>query len=178
MAEQENQVKHWLAFYVKSRHEKRVTERLQNVGIEVFCPLTTIKVRWGDRWKKVQKPLINGYIFARVTETGRREVLQDPAIYRTVFWNGRPALIRNEEIEVMQLFLREGENVKMDSFHPGERVKVTGGGNVLGIAGMEGVVVMVKGSRVLLRIKSLQAQLSMTVPRRLLSRFEATIESI
>ena len=129
-------------------------------------------VRWNDRWKKVHKPLINGYVFARVTEQERREVLEDPGIIHTVFWNGRPAHIRNEEMEAMQLLISKGSNIKMQPLHPGYRVKVTEGGHVLGIAGLEGVVLKIKGNQVSLRMESLQVQLSMTVPRRMLTRFE------
>jgi len=39
-------------------------------------------------------------------------------------------------------------------------------------AGVEGVVVKVKGNQVSLRIESLQTRLSMTVPRHILSRFQ------
>jgi transcription antitermination factor NusG len=163
--------KRWFAFYVRSRHEKKVAERLCESGIEVFCPLVSIKVRWSDRWKTVQKPLINGYVFARLTEQGRREVLEDPGILNTVFWNGRPARIRNEEMQAMQLLIREGSNIKMEPLHPGNRVKITEGGQLLGIAGMEGVVLKIKGNQVSLRIESLQAQLSMTVPRYMLASF-------
>ncbi|MGF1669481.1 MAG: UpxY family transcription antiterminator [Balneolaceae bacterium] len=161
--------KSWLAFYVKPRHEKKVAERLCSCGVEVFCPLISVKVRWSDRWKTVQKPLINGYLFARVTEPERREVLNDPGIWRTVFWNGRPAIIRNEEIEVMRLLAKEGRDIKMEPLRPGSRVKVTEGGHILGIAGLEGVVLKVKGNEVCLRIETLQAQLSMTVPHHLLT---------
>ncbi|MCC5906680.1 MAG: UpxY family transcription antiterminator [Balneolaceae bacterium] len=176
MAKQKNQVKRWLAFYVKPRHEKRVAERLQNDGVEVFCPLMSIKVRWSDRWKKIQKPVITGYIFARVTEIERLEVLNDPGIWRTVFWKGRPALIRDDEIEIMRHFLNRGDNVKLEPFRTGDRVKVTDRGNMLGIAGMGGVVIKVKGNQVSLRLESLQARLSMTVPTGMLTRYESIMK--
>jgi transcriptional antiterminator RfaH len=176
MTELSNHTKRWLAFYVKPRHEKKVAERLDDMGIEVYCPLVSLKVRWSDRWKKIRKPLISGYVFARATEKERRIILEDPSIWRTVFWNGRPAIIRDEEIEVMRLLLREGCDIKIQSFRPGDRVKVTGGGHELGIAGIEGVIVKVKGNRILLRIESIQAQLSMTVPGRLLSHFEVNVK--
>lgn len=172
MAEPAYNTSRWLAFYVKPRHEKKAAERVRGFGVEVFCPLVTLKVRWSDRWKKIQKPLINGYLFARVNEIERREVLNDPAIWRTVFWKGRPALIRDQEIEVMRLLLKEGDDIRMQPFRPGARVKVTDGGYELGIAGMEAIIIMVKGKRVLLRIESLQAQLSMTVPRHILTHDE------
>jgi len=172
MPEMINHGKHWLAFYVKRHHEKKVSERLRDNGIEVFCPLVSMKVRWSDRWKKIQKPLITGYIFARVSVMERRRILNDPGIWRTVFWKGRPAIIRDEEIEVMRLFLKKGDNVKFKPFRAGESVKVTDGGNMLGIIGMEGVVLKVKGNQVSLRLDSLQAQVSMTVSHGMLTRLE------
>ncbi len=174
MAELTYNTKRWFAYYVKPRHEKKVAERLKDKGFEVFCPLVCIQVRWSDRWKKIHKPLISGYVFVRATETERREILNEPAIWHTVFWNGRAAIIRDEEIEVMRLLLNEGENVRMESFRPGDRVKVTDGGYELGLTGMEGVVVKVKGNQVSIRIESLQAQLSVTVPGRILTGFEAS----
>jgi transcription antitermination factor NusG len=172
MNEPTGNFKHWLAFYVRPRHEKTVAERLRGNGTEVFCPLVCMKVRWSDRWKKVHKPLINGYVFVRLTDAERRHVVKDPGILSTVFWNGRPALIRDEEIEIMRLLLRDGENVKLEPIHPGDRVKVTEGGNSLGIEGLEGLVVQVKGNQISLRIESLQAQLTMTVTRQILTRYK------
>jgi len=159
----------WRAFYVKPRHEKKVAKRLYNGGIEVFCPLTTVKVRWSDRLKSVQKPLINGYVFAWVTEKERREVVTDHGIYKTVFWNGEPATIREDEIEVMRLLINDAYQVETEPYQPGDRVKVTGGGYVLGIAGLEGVVLKVLGNRITLCLEGLKTQLSVTVPPHILS---------
>ena len=159
----------WRAFYVKARHEKKVAARLRKRFIEVFCPLITTKVRWSDRWKKVQKPLISGYVFARVTEKERLEVVRDPGIYKTVFWNGRPGVIRDDEIEIMRLLIKDAYRLEMESLHPGTRVKVTDGGYTMGIDGLEGVVLKVLGNRVTLFFDGLQSQLSMTVPAHILS---------
>lgn len=168
-----NDLRHWRAFYVKPRHEKKVAGRLEESGVEVFCPLVTTKVRWSDRWKKVQKPLITGYVFANVTETERREIVEDPGIFRTVFWKGKPALIRDEEIEVMKQLLGESEEVSVEKFQPGDRVKVAQGGHTLGISGLEGFVVDVRGRTVSLQLESLQIQLSITLSPHMLSKIES-----
>jgi len=177
MAEPAYTTRRWLAFYVKPRHEKKVSERVRSSGVEVFCPLVTVRVRWSDRWKKIQKPLINGYLFAHVNEFERRKVLIDPAIWRTVFWKGHPALIRDEEIEVMRHLIKAAENVEIESIRPGDRVKVTEGGYVLGITGLEGIVVKIKGNQISIRLESLQAQLSVTVPGHMLRCFDP-VESV
>lgn len=165
----------WRAFYTKPRHEKKVAERLCNKGIHVFCPLAMVKVPWSDRWKKVQKPLINGYVFARVTEKERLEVVRDPGICNTVFWNGRPATIRDDEIEVMRLLIQDAYQVKMDSLRPGARVKVTDGGYRVGIDGLEGIILKVLGNKVTLFLEGLHTQISMTVPAHILSIIKPAI---
>jgi transcriptional antiterminator RfaH len=76
MTEPTYHLKRWLAFYIRFRHEKKVAERLCDSGIEVFCPLVCVKVRWSDCWKKVQKPVINGYLSVRLTEAIRSDVLE------------------------------------------------------------------------------------------------------
>jgi hypothetical protein len=42
----------WFALYTKPRFEKKVTERLQQLGIEVYCPMITQLKQWSDRKKK------------------------------------------------------------------------------------------------------------------------------
>ncbi|MEX2600439.1 MAG: UpxY family transcription antiterminator [Balneolaceae bacterium] len=169
-ADQDRPETAWRAFYVKPRHEKKVANRLEEDGIEVFCPLVTRKVQWSDRIKKVEKPLINGYVFANVTEKERRAAVEDPGIFRTVFWKGKPALIRDEEIEIMRQLLNHSEKVAVGKYQPGDRVRVSEGGYSLGIVGMEGIVAEVHGRTVSLQLESLQIQLSITVPQYMLEK--------
>ncbi len=162
----------WRAFYVKPRHEKKVSSRLDESGYEVYCPLREAKVKWSDRWKKVKKPLINGYVFARVSERERLEAVKDPGVLRTVFWKGEPARIRDEEIETMKKLLELGGEARVDSLKPGDRVKVTEGGHTLGIKGLEGIVVQDKGRTVSLHLESLRMQLSVTLPSQMVTKIE------
>ena len=47
----------WNVLHTKPRAEKKVTESLKNIGVDVYCP-TVIEVRqWSDRKKKISKPL-------------------------------------------------------------------------------------------------------------------------
>ena len=60
--------------------------------------INTIK-QWSDRKKKISVPLIPSYIFIKVSEIERSLVLNDPSILNYIFWLGKPAIIRNEEID-------------------------------------------------------------------------------
>ena len=61
--------KKWFAVYVKSRCEKKVSQQLDDMGIESFLPLITRIKQWSDRKKKVEEPLFRSYIFVNITSS-------------------------------------------------------------------------------------------------------------
>lgn len=119
--------KTWRAFYTRPRHERKAAARLEEAGIEVYCPTVRVKVRWSDRWKKVTKVLFTSYVFARVNEKERITVLEDESISRCVLYLGKPALIRDNEIEAIRLLLDAGTNITIHRLKPGTKVRITDG---------------------------------------------------
>lgn len=154
---------YWRAFYTRPKHEKKVHDRLSQQGYEVFCPVVKTRIRWSDRWKKVYKPVLPGYIFAHVDETQRLEVVQDPSIINTVFWNKKPALVRNEEIEAMRYLIAGADEDFSDSFNSGDVVTITNGE----FRGLSGVVVRVNKQTLSLRLESLQLDFVVQIPARI-----------
>jgi len=63
--------KTWMAVYTKPRSEKKVAERLEKAGIEVYCPLQTVIKQWSDRKKKIKIPVFPSYVFVHVGESER-----------------------------------------------------------------------------------------------------------
>lgn len=108
----------WRAFYCKPRHEKKAKERLEAAGFTLFCPLIKTKVRWSDRWKRVAKPALPGYLFAKVDEPQRHALLQDDSILNCVFWNRKPAVISDLEIDTMRLLLDHAEDLTIEPIRP------------------------------------------------------------
>ena len=157
----------WYAFYVKPRHEKKASGRLEN-DYKIYCPLKEERVKWSDRWKTVTKPYIPGYIFARVTETERLALLNDRSVFRTVCWKGRPAAIREEEMDAMKRIIGDPdvEDPRLEPLSPGDRVEVKGGE----LARVNGVVVKMKGSRAVLRLESLKCSFTFTLRKALLKK--------
>jgi transcription antitermination factor NusG len=121
----------WRAFYCKPRHEKKATDRLEAAGITVFCPLIKTKVRWSDRWKRVSKPAMPGYLFAKVDDPGRLAVLQDESILNCVFWNRKPVSISDAEIDAIRLILDHADELTVEparpSIPPGATVRLDHG---------------------------------------------------
>ena len=62
---------------------------------------TTLK-QWSDRKKKVSEPLLPSYIFIKTTEKNRALPLQDTSILNYIFWLGKPAIVRESEIDILK----------------------------------------------------------------------------
>ncbi len=100
--------KKWFVFYTKSRHEKKVEELLTRSGFEVFLPTQFVVRQWSDRKKKIEVPLFNSYIFVREDEHKIPEILQTPGISWPVRLEGKPAILHEHELKLIQRFLETG----------------------------------------------------------------------
>src|SRR5882672_11812821 len=123
-------MKKWLVFYTKSRHEKKSAEFLVRRGFEVFLPLQKVMRQWSDRKKKVEVPLFNSYIFVHETIDKIPLILQTPGISWNIRHNDKPAVLRQEELDIIQRFLTSGffvETGSVESFNAGDTVEVIDG---------------------------------------------------
>lgn len=94
--------KHWYPLYTKSRHEKKAYENLKKAGYEAFLPLKKTISKWSDRKKLVEAPLISSYVFVFIHYNELRDVLSIYGVSRYISFNGIPAYVRNEEIELLR----------------------------------------------------------------------------
>ena len=92
----------WHVLYTKPRHEVKALERLVQSGLEVYCPMKTTLKQWSDRKKKVSEPLLPSYIFIKITEKKRSTPLTDPSVLNYIFWLGKPAIIKDAEIDTLK----------------------------------------------------------------------------
>ncbi len=92
----------WYVLYTKSRQEKKVTEGLNLLGVNAYCPVVTTMKQWSDRKKKVEEPLIKSYVFVNLEESNRDIVFEVPGVVRYLFWLGKPAVVRAIEIEALK----------------------------------------------------------------------------
>jgi transcription antitermination factor NusG len=119
----------WLAIYTRPRWEKKVNNLLLEKGLESYCPLNKVRRKWSDRVKVVEEPLFKSYVFVKVSDLDRTAVRMTPGAINFVYWNGKPAVIREKEIIAIRKFLDEYENVEA---HPvdikvDQRVRITNG---------------------------------------------------
>jgi transcriptional antiterminator RfaH len=95
----------WFVIYTNPRAEKKVAHQLAALGITVYCPIVKQVRQWSDRKKMVEVPLFASYVFVNIEEQEREKVLLVKGVVRFLFWLGKPAVVRNEEITSIQKWL-------------------------------------------------------------------------
>lgn len=122
-------LKHWYAVYTKPRWEKKVAELLTRKKIENYCPLNRVHKQWSDRKKVVLEPLFTSYVFIRIAEEEQLAVRQTEGVLNFVYWLGKPALVREDEIEIIKRFLNDHDNVQVERAFVGlnDHVRVVNG---------------------------------------------------
>lgn len=119
----------WYAIYTRPRWEKKVNSLLLQKGVESYCPLNKVRRKWSDRIKIVEEPLFKSYVFVRINDEERTRVRMTDGVVNFVYWDGKPAIVREKEIQVIKRFLGEYEQVEVHkkNFEPDERVRVISG---------------------------------------------------
>lgn len=131
--------KHWYVFYTKGRWEKKTKANLEKFGFEVFLPTVKIMRQWSDRKKKVEVPLFNSYIFVKEEENRIHDVLNIPGVTWSIRHNGKPAYLREEELEMIKRIIGSGYAVEAegyDELEKGDEVEIIDGP----LKGFKGVI--------------------------------------
>ncbi len=142
----------WHAIYVHSRAEKKVHSELSRKGIESFLPLQRRLRQWSDRKKWVEMPLISGYVFVHITRADYDQVLQIENVMQYVRFEGKAAVIRDQDIDILKRMLGQQEvevEITRDELLPGMLVEIITGP----MMGLKGELVSFRGNnKVALRI--------------------------
>jgi transcription antitermination factor NusG len=145
----------WHAIYVHSRAEKKVHSELTRKEIEAFLPLQRKLRQWSDRKKWVEVPLISGYVFVRITRKEYDTVLQIDNVMQYVRFEGKAAVVRDHDIEVLKRILGQSDlevEITLDELLPGMLVEIVSGP----MMGIRGELVSFRGNnKVALRIPPL-----------------------
>ena len=126
---------------------------LTEKGLESYCPLNKVRRKWSDRMKVVEEPLFKSYVFVKVDNEDRSAVRMTNGAINFVYWNGKPAVIKEKEINAIKRFLNEYENVEANpvDLKVNQRVRVTNGT----LMDKEGKVLDVRHKTVKVAIESL-----------------------
>ncbi len=152
----------WYAVQTRARHEKAVAERLQEQGIGTFLPLVSEVHRWSDRKKRVELPLFNCYVFAKLISTNehRDRVCRTNGVFGIVGAHGGIP-IPEEQIEAVRTLIAQPIPWSVHPFLKiGQRVRIRGGS----MDGIEGVLLSVNGDRTLIvSVDAIQRSLAVRI---------------
>ncbi|MCG7856233.1 UpxY family transcription antiterminator [Flavihumibacter sediminis] len=163
--------KRWYVVYTKPRWEKKVSELLKRKGIEHYCPMNKVRKKWSDRYKIIEEPLFKSYLFVHIEETEQSSIRFVEGVVNYVYWLGKPAIVRNDEIEKIKRFLNEYSDIKVisiDQINRGSVVMINSGV----FMDLKAVVVEDRVKTVILEIISLGIRLVATVPKEYVSLLE------
>jgi transcription antitermination factor NusG len=150
----------WYAAYTYARHEKRVAEHLQQLGVESYLALYTATRQWRQRRAQVEMPLFPGYVFVRIPLAERVRVLSAPGVAYLVGTRGEPVPLADDEVGPLRDCLSRKLHVEPIAYLTGSRVRVVAGP----LSGLEGVIVRREGdTRFVVSIDLIQRAIAINV---------------
>ncbi|HEX7755486.1 MAG TPA: UpxY family transcription antiterminator [Niabella sp.] len=120
----------WYVIYTKNRHERKVAEQLERVGVEYFLPCINAVRQWYDRKKIISVPLFPSYIFVKIKEV--RNYLASVDLDGVLYFlkTGKEmAPVKEELLNSIRLIVNHCREVEVSSelFDPGKRMVISDG---------------------------------------------------
>ncbi len=161
----------WYVLYTRSRFEKKVYNSLCEMGIDAYLPLYKTLRHWKDRKKWVEEPLFRSYCFVNVNTKQYQDVLSVPGVVRYVWFNGKPAIITEEEIRLIKIACNSSykiEPVLTIDFKLGQKVII-----IKGIfKNYVGEIIEFKGkNRILFKITNSPTSFVVQIPKNFLMEY-------
>lgn len=128
----------WFAVHVRSRHEKKVADELEQKGIGNFLPTIRQVRRWSDRKKLVEFPLFSCYLFVQIpaVPAARVSVLTSYGVLGFVGPNQGTEIPPDQIDSIRKLVLSDVHVTPEAYIRVGQRVRIRGGA----LDGVEGVL--------------------------------------
>jgi transcription antitermination factor NusG len=141
----------WHVIYTKPRAEKKVEERLNNFGINAYCPVKEEIKQWSDRKKKILVPVLPSMVLVNIDEKERNRVFDIPGVVRYMFWLGKHAIIKEDEVESLKSLLNKNNIVSQTT----ETLKVGETINVPGFENQNGIIKKISNNQIWVVLKNL-----------------------
>lgn len=160
----------WYPVYTQPRAEKKAFQALVNKGIEAYLPLQKQLKQWSDRKKWVEEPFIKSYLFVRVAEHEKTEVLSTKGIARFIYFSNNIASMPDRQIEDLKLVMASSYDLEIteEDLQPGEKIIIKAGP----LKGMMGDIIAYRSQKqLMLRLESLGCSIIVNIAASLIDRF-------
>ena len=141
----------WHVIYTKPRAEKKVEERLNNFGIEAYCPLKLEIKQWSDRKKKILVPVLPSMVLVNIDEKERNKVFDIPGVVRYMFWLKKHAIVKDDEVSSLRSLLSQNNIISQNT----ETLKVGENINVPGFENQSGIIKKISNNQIWVVLKNL-----------------------
>lgn len=160
-------IRYWHAVYVKSRYEKKVFDRLTDLGIKAYLPLVTLVKQWSDRRKKVEEPLFKSYVFVFNNEKEYLDILNITGVVKFVSFEHKAVVVPESQIVAIKCYIDDYEQGKAEKAMRNEDLKI---GQLVRIThgpmqGLIGRLESVKDKRLVVYIEAVGQYLPVSIPR-------------
>ncbi len=160
----------WYPVYTQARAEKKAYQALVNKGVESYLPLQRQQKQWSDRKKWVEEPFIKSYLFVRITEQQKTEVLMTKGIARFIYFSGDVATMPDRQIDDLKLIMAAPYDLEIteENLQPGEKVIIKAGP----LKGMIGEMISYKSQKqLMLRLENLGYSIIVNITASIIERF-------
>lgn len=126
----------WFAVYTKYKREKIVHKMLESKGIQSYLPLQKVSRRYTRKIKILELPLINCYLFVKITKQEYVPVLETEHVVKFIQFSRNLISIPESEIEIIKRVVGEEIEVEVQpkQFIEGDEVEIVTG-NLIGLKG-------------------------------------------
>jgi transcription antitermination factor NusG len=94
--------------------ERKVSSTLTLKKIENFCPLNKVVKIIHGRKRVVEEPLFSSWLFVKTTQKQLTDICNIKGVTNVLYWLNKPAIISNDEIEFIEIFLKKYADVRLE----------------------------------------------------------------
>jgi len=118
---------------------------LTQKGIHSYLPLQKVTRRYTRKIKTLELPLINCYLFVKITLDEYVPVLETEHVLKFIRFSRNLIAIPEEEIEIIKKVVGEGIEIEVESskFQEGDEMEIVGGN----LIGLYGKLVLIQGKK-------------------------------
>lgn len=135
--------KKWYAIRVRPRQEKKVKKLLDLKSIENYLPLKEEMRQWSDRKRKIETPVVSGYLFVKIDINERENVYLTDGFSSFINEKGSAVVIPDDQIERLRFMVKKSNGEVEFS-----EMKITTGDKIRIVKGeLEGLIGILRESQ-------------------------------
>lgn len=162
----------WFAVYTKYKREKLVVKTLQEKGIHAYVPIQKVTRHYTRKINRVELPLINCYIFTKITKPEYVPVLETQDVIQFVKFSKNLIAIPEREIDLMKRIT--GENIALEvdqntNYQVGDEVEIIAGN----LTGLRGKLLRTGKKNFLVNLQNIGFSLRMEINPKFLQKINA-----